>query len=337
LANIRDVAKKAGVSAASVSRILSGDKAFSASQETRQAVFEAIKELKYVYVPVVRGHNVNQQKANQVGCIITSAFGNHRVGLNYNHQLVELRRSLSAKGLTLAFSISEMELQNEAIFQEFFQNPPAALVYMANIPGELYQRLKSCVPYGVGINCFFPDMDNVTFDKEKVIENAVTYLVGLGHKNIAYIGGPGKLKADLSTSRRYQGYLIGMEKNKLQVRKEYIKNCLWLVDTCYKQTLEMLSGPEIPDAIICGTDNVVFSIYRAIYERQLRIPQDIAIFSCEMLPISQYITPPVTSIEVPVENMADAAVELLYQRINGLATATMDLIFRSKMIIQAST
>jgi DNA-binding LacI/PurR family transcriptional regulator len=338
LANIRDVAKKAGVSIASVSRILSGDKTFSVSQETRRAVFEAIEELKYVYVPILRERRrtVNME-GKQVGCIITSAFGDHCVSLNYNHNLIELKRSLSEKGFNICLTISESELQDEGIFRKMLQNPLDALVYMANIPKELFERLHSKINYGIGFNSSFPEIDNVTFDKEAAIENAVSYLVGKGHKNIAYIGGPGKLKAALSTSRRYRGYLTGMEKNNLPVRPELVKNCLWLVDTCYTQTREILNNPKIPDAIICGTDNIVFSVYRAVYEKRLRIPQDIAVFGCEMFPASSYITPAVTSVEVPVESMADTAADLLFKRINGLCVPTMEIVFRSRMVIQAST
>jgi DNA-binding LacI/PurR family transcriptional regulator len=331
------VAKKAGVSAASVSRILSGDKTFSASQETRKAVFEAIEELEYAYVPVLRGRPEVNQNGKQVGCIITSAYGNHHVSLSYNHQLIELKRSLSEKGFNFTFTISESEIQNEAIFQEALQNPPDALVYMASIPRELFERLHVKVKHGIGFNSSFPEIDNVTFDKEAAIEQAVSYLAGKGHKNIAYIGGPGKLKAALSTSRRYQGYLSGMKKNNLPTRPELMKNCLWLVDTCYTQTREILENPKIPDAIICGSDNIVFSVYRAIYEKRLRIPQDIAVFSCEIIPASLYITPAVSSVEVPLASMTDTTAELLLQRVNGLSIPTMEIVFRSKMVIQAST
>jgi DNA-binding LacI/PurR family transcriptional regulator len=337
LANIRDVAKRAGVSAASVSRILSGDKTFSASPETRRSVLEAMKELKYVYVPVSNKQNNSGENTKQVGCIITSAFGNHRVALHYNYQLSELERSLSEKGFARAFTVSELELQNEEIFQNTFKKIPSALVYLATIPTELYKRLRTVVPHGIGINCSYPDIDIISFDKEKAIENAVTYLAGRGHKKIAYIGGPGKLKAELSTSRRYRGYLFGLEKNNLPFRSDLVKNCYWLVNTCYAQTSELLNGSEIPDAIICGTDSMVFSIYRAVYEKHLKIPEDIAVFSCEMLPFSQYITPAVTSMEVPVKEMMNTVAELLSMRMNGLSVPTMEIIYRSKMIIQAST
>jgi DNA-binding LacI/PurR family transcriptional regulator len=223
------------------------------------------------------------------------------------------------------------------VFQKIMQNPPDALVYMATIPKDLFEQLHSKVNYGIGFNSSFSEIDNVTFDKEAAVENAVSYLVGKGHKNIAYIGGPGKLKAALFTSRRYRGYLMGMEKNNLPIRPKLVKNCLWLVDTCYTQTQEILNGPEIPDAIICGTDNIVFSVYRAIYEKRLRIPQDIAVLSCEMFPTSLYITPAITSVEVPVESMANTAAELLLKRINGLSIPTIEVVFRSKMVIQAST
>jgi LacI family transcriptional regulator len=336
LANIRDIAKKAGVSASSVSRILSGDKSFGASQETRKAVFKAMEELEYVYVPIPRDRHKIKNSAGRLGCIITSAYGKC-VDLLYNNTLMDLRRRFTDKGFNISLLVSEMELQNEGIFSRSFQQPPVALIYMANIPRKLFERIHTLVPCGIGYNSSFPEIDNITFDKEKAIENVVVYLAGKGHKKIAYIGGPGRLKADLSTSRRYQGFRNGIEACGLELRSGWIKNCYWLIDECHKKTHELLNGPEIPDAIVCGSDNIVFSVYRAVYEKQLCIPKDIAIFSCEKLPVSQYITPTLSTIEIPEDDMNNAAVELLVQRINGLQSAPMEIIFRTQMVIQAST
>jgi DNA-binding LacI/PurR family transcriptional regulator len=336
LANIREIAKKAGVSASSVSRILSGDKNFSASQETRKAVFKAVEELEYVYVPIPRDRHKIKPNAKRLGCIITSAYGNY-VDLLYNSTLLDLRRKFSEKGFEMSAIASEMELQNEDVFQKNFQPLPVALIYMADISRDSFERTHAHIPCSIGYNSSFPEIDNITFDKEKAIENAVAFLAGKGHKKIAYIGGPGKLKADLSTSRRYQGFRNGIEKSGLELKPGWIKNCYWLIDECYKKTNELLNNGEIPDAIVCGSDNIVFSVYRAIYEKQLRIPKDIAVFSCEKLPVSRYITPALSTIEVPVDDMNNAAVELLVRRINGLKTTPMEIVFRTRMVIQSST
>ncbi len=339
MSTIREVAKKAGVSTATVSRTLSGDESFSASEETRKAVFDAVKELGYL--PNVHYKNkINKSISSNklsVGCIVSSAFGNHEFNQSYLRVFSELEKQLDKREVSLAFCASELELREEAQFRKFFKDPPNGIVYIVRIDNDMYRKIKKIVPFGIGLNSFYPDIDNVTYDKERAIENAVSFLIESGRKNIAYIGGPGILKAPLDTSRRFNGYLQGLKNHDIPMNEEYVKNCMWIVDTCYEQTQHLLGLSTPPNAIICGSDNMIFSVLRAIYEKGLHIPNDIAVLSCEQLPISEFITPALTTIKVPISHIAKTATELLIKRINGYDEPPMDIIYRSQLIIKDST
>ncbi len=337
MASIREVARFANVSASTVSRVLSGDTEFNVTEETRQAVFHAVKELGYV--PYMNRRKNNNKKANTVltvGCIFSSMYGNEQVDLNYNRMISLTEKYLNKENVSLSFTMSEHKIENPAQFKKFSENPPDGIIFMARTNDDLYEKIRSIVPYGVGLNSYYPDIDNVTYGKERTMEQAVNYLLSLGRKQIAYIGGPGKYDGNLFTSRTFTGYKNTLEKYQLY-DEQYVKNCRWLVEQCYTKTKELLELSPRPDAIICGSDNIAFSVYRAIYEKGFHIPEDIIVMSGSELPISEFLTPALTTFEVPQERIVKTVVDLLLKRIRGYAEPPVEIVYPSKLIIREST
>lgn len=337
MATIREVAKLAKVSSSTVSRVLSGDTEFNVTDETRQAVFQAVKESGYVpYMNRKKGTAKKKNTSLSIGCVFSSMYGNEQVDLNHNRLLSLTEKYLSRENVSLSFAVSEHKIADAAQFREFAQNPPDGIIFMVRATEELYKKIRSVVPCGIGINSYYPDIDNVTYGKERTMEQAVDYLSNLGCRHIAYIGGPGKYDGNLSTSRTFTGYKNTSEKYE-SYDERYIRNCRWLIDKCYEQTKELLELSPRPDAIICGSDNISFSVYRAIYERGLRIPEDIMVMSGAELPISEFLTPTLTTFEVPYEQIVRTAVELLLKRLHGYSELPHEIVYPSRLIIREST
>lgn len=338
LATIYDVAARAGVSTATVSRILSNDPTFSVKEETRRQVCRAVEELNYMpYIRVKKNAGTKKDPdKKKVGCFITPNSGRRQVMLTYEHQLRELERSLTQHNMDLAFTATEYDIKSERDFAALAGQDTAALVFMCNPPEPVYRRMRSLAPCAVGISCRMADIDNVTYDKEQSAQAGVTLLAQHGRRKIAFIGGPGLPDGSIETSRRYRGYEFGMRQNGLAIHPDYVRNCDWNVEACYHQTQEILRLSDPPDAIICVSDNMIFSVYRAIYEAGLQIPADIAVFSCKASHIAAFITPSITTTSVPVREMADAAVDLLERRIRGEQFPLVDLMLRSTMVLNDS-
>ncbi len=334
---IREVAKHAGVSTATVSRIISGDPSFSVSEATKNKVFDVVKELGYV--PYFRRSNhvaVPKNINMQVGCIFSSMYGNEQLDPTFIQRMDVLEKLLAEHNIKISFAMSELEIKKTSRLQKLRENSPHGLIFMVNTFFDLYKELRSIVPHGVGIDCFYPDMDNVTYDKERGMERLVHYLVEQGRQRIAYIGGPGRLNANLNSSRRFHGYRNALESYDLY-DPTYAKNCTWKLEECYTHTQALLNLPQKPDAIILGSDNLSFSAYRAIYEKGLQIPKDIAVIGGTKLPISDYLSPKLSTLEIPVEQIAKTAIEILLKRIQGDDTPPVEMVYSSKMIIREST
>ena len=339
---IRDVAKKAGVSPATVSRILSGDETFSASEETRKKVTRAVQELGYVpYLNYRRERKqkmTSEQSQTSVGIITSAAYGKRKANASYLTLYHDVERELLKNNFRVPFSIAESELEDPTTFEKYFSNPPDALVYLVRMKQTLFQKLQKIVPRGIAVDSHYETLDNVTYDKERAMQTAVDYLYQQGRRKIAYIGGPGMLRTSLQTSRRFDGYKKGLFEHDLPVREEYTKNCFWLVDICYQQTRELLELSEIPDAIICGGDSFhLFSIFRAIYEKGLRIPEDIAVISFTLSSVSDFISPSPTSMEYSTGLIAATTVELLKRRLDGLDIPPIEIVYPTKLVVRDST
>ncbi len=337
MATIREVANLANVSASTVSRVLSGDTGFSVTEETRKSVFQAVKELGYV--PYMNRQKKEGKKGNPdmtIGCIFSSMYGNEQVDPSHNRLLNLTEKYLNQENISLSFTVSEHEMENPSYFKQFSENPPDGIIFMVRANKDIYRKIRKVVPYAIGVNSYYPDIDNVTYSKERTMEQAVDYLLNKGKQHIAYIGGPGEFEGNLFTSRRFFGYKNTLEKHELYNEK-YVKNCRWLIDRCYTQTKELLELSPMPDAIICGSDNIAFSVYRAIYEKGLRIPEDIMVVSGEELPISEFLTPTLTTFEIPRVHIVQIAVEMLLKRIHGYTDPPTEILFPAKLIVREST
>lgn len=333
---IRDVAAMAGVSPATVSRILSGDESFSVRQETRKAVFDAVKKMGYI--PYVNKKTRSRQSSahpKNVGCVTTSAFGNKQYDPGTHHIFQELKKELDLRDISLFHLAAESEIIAEP--ERFFPLNCDAVVIMANIDRTLYRCIREGTKHIISVNSYFPEIDNITYDKERSAASVVQHLVDLGHRRIAYIGGPGILKQDLRTSRRFAGFRVGLMCSGLLPDERLEKNCLWLSDRALAQTKELLSLDQPPDAVICGSDNIVFPVYRAIMESGLRIPEDIAVASCGQLPISEYCSPTLTTVQIPVHDITVAAADMLVRRMDGYDAPPREIVFSSSLLIREST
>ena len=116
MATIREVAKLAKVSSSTVSRVLSGDTEFNVTDETRQAVFQAVKESGYVpYMNRKKGTAKKKNTSLSIGCVFSSMYGNEQVDLNHNRLLSLTEKYLSRENVSLSFAVSEHKIAEAEI------------------------------------------------------------------------------------------------------------------------------------------------------------------------------------------------------------------------------
>jgi DNA-binding LacI/PurR family transcriptional regulator len=176
---------------------------------------------------------------------------------------------------------------------------------------------------------------NVTTDKKQAAHEAVKYLIDLGHREIGFIGGPGG-----SIRLRYLGYRNALLESNISLRGDLIlESGSWGEDgqeTGYKSMLTLLEVEKKPSAIFAATDLRAIGAVKAIREKGLRVPEDIAIVSFDDIPESSSCQPPLTTLHPPRYECGYHAVKLLKQLIEGKKKEPQTVILPTKLVVRKS-
>ena len=330
MASIRDVAKLAGVSITSVSRVLNNDKTFIIPEETRDKIQKAIQELNY---RVPDSYVKNTPTKFSVGCIQRLTVEGHKD--NYFTTIVSgVKQHLSKHGKSLQFLLTQLDFETND-YENIFQTYPKGLIIMGDISKEAYTFLKTKIKYIVGIDTTYDDIDNIRYNRFEAGIEAVEYLIKCGHKKIAYIGSNINLH-DYKNIGRYEAYLRVMHANGLELNPNWVVDSKWHRDTCFKETIKLLQSNDRPTAIFVASDYMAIAAMSAIHSIGLKVPEDISVIAISDIVESAYLTPPLTTISIPQKDMGKIASEVLLQRINGDTTLKKQIFVPCKLIIRNS-
>ena len=330
MASIRDVAKLAGVSITSVSKVINNDTSFSISNETKKRIYDAIEQLNY---QIPNSYKTPKQSRFNIGCIQRLTIEGNKD--NYFSTIASgIKEQLSKSGKALQFSLTQFDFESED-YKTMFQNYPLGLIIMGDISEDAYEFLKTKIKYLVGIDTSYDDIDNIRYNRFAAGVQAVEHLVECGHKKIAYIGS-NIAQDNLKNIGRFEAYTRVLKKNNLPIKDEWIINCHWHRDTCYEETIKLLSREDKPTAIFVASDQMAIASMSAIHSLGLRIPEDISVVAISDIVEAAYLTPPLTTVSIPQKEMGKLATEIMLQRINGDSTITKQVFVPCKLIIRNS-
>lgn len=330
MASIRDVAKLAGVSITSVSRVLNNDKNFNITEETRKKIFDAITELNY---KIPESYSKNNLKKHNIGCIQRLTVEGNKD--NYFATILSgVRSHLSKYGKSLEFLFTQLDFDSSN-YQNIFQTYPNGLIIMGDISDEAYNFLKSKIKYIVGVDTSYQDIDNIRYNRFDAAVEAIEYLIKCGHQKIGYIGSnitPDNLK----NVGRFEAYNRVMKLNNLPINPKWIIDSKWQKDICYNETIKLLKSEDRPTAIFAASDHMAIVAISAINSLGLKVPNDVSIVAISDIMESAYVTPPLTTISVPQKEMGKLATEVLLQRINGDTTIKKQIFVPTKLVVRNS-
>lgn len=326
---IYEVAKEAGVSITTVSRVLHGKS--TVSRETKEKVEEVIRRLNYRPSAIARG--LTGQKTNTIGIILPKLV-NPNYALVFNGAYEEARKhghavslfpwkSLNTQDYNPALMLAERRLDGVIVNVE----------YLAPADEEMLRRelkeLKQYMPV-VLIGCVPKDFQypTISYNHAECMRQVMKYLVSLGHERIAFIGG---VEEDRDEYRRDVGYMDGLQEARLPYVSSYRVYCNATAEAGENAMTEMLTSlqPKYrPTAVIALNDLVSLGCQRAIMKMNLRIPEDISLVGCDNLFFTAYNNPPLTSIDTKQQELGARAVRMLLEGRQGREDAEWELIKR---------
>ena len=163
---------------------------------------------------------------------------------------------------------------------------------------------------------------------------AAEHLVELGHERIAVIGGP----TDVLCSRaRVDGYRASMGAAGLSIPPGYVRYGDFLSATGYRETMALLELPTPPTAIFVCADQMALGAYEALYEKGMRVPDDVSIVGFDDLDEARWAIPPLTTVRQPLTEMAGMATRMLLTLVSGEELETTRVELATPLVVRAST
>ena len=341
---LKDIARKVGFSISTVSRVLNNDMSRHISPETRTKIWKAAKELGYVSDEEAKPSPGNAAKpgaaagGRQIGCIVSVPQN------KYNHPyfspiLEGIEKKLSELGCSLAYVITMKEIEGEKAIRRLVQEHKLdGCIIVEGIRPDIYEYIKKIVPAVVGIDIADPTVPVISYDRVQAAKSAVAHLIEQGHRQIGFIGGTG-LTGDIEREKRYRGYRAALQEAGLEADPQWIINSGWDVDVTYSRMSELLdtNGLRIPTAIFAASDMMAISAMRAVAERGLRIPQDIAFVGLDNIEVSQYTSPPLSTVHIPKSEIGMMAAKVLVDQIEGHHPLPFRMLLPYRLLIRQSS
>jgi DNA-binding LacI/PurR family transcriptional regulator len=326
---MRDVARRAGVSTATVSRALAGSGAVS--PEVRQRVLSVAAELSYV--PSRLPANLRSKSVR----ILSLVVGNVR-----NPYFPELiggaEEAAGRAGFSLLFGDSDEDAGREsAILSQLAVERVAgvAIAAAAGVTAGLRAVLAVRIPV-VAVDRRLPglEIDTVTVDNEAAMYRGVRHLLELGHRRIALVGGP----LDVSSiSERHEGYLRALDEAGIAPDPELILHADLREAVAWTATTEVLARRPAPTALVTVNNLATVGALKAVRHAGLRVPDDVSVLGFDDLLAGELLDPPLTAIAQPTYSIGQRAIELLVRRIVSPDDPVSDLVLDTELIVRAST
>lgn len=307
-----EVAKKAGVSFITVSRVINNRE--NVKEETRKKVLKVIKELGYYPNSLARGLNIN--KTFTIGIIVP--FTNHIFSTSYYVELLSgVEKACAEYNYHILLYPKKDEKDIIDYQQLFFERKVDGLIIIAPEINDKQIKVinKNDIPCVVvdgrqsGKNIIFIDSNNLDG-----AFFATEYLIKNNHKDIGFISGSTYMR---NGKDRLDGYLKALKRYKLPVREGLIKNGNFSEDSGYIYMKELLSESQRPTAVFASNDTMAIGAMRAVQEKDLTVPDDMSIIGFDDIKMLNFITPSLTTVKQFSFNMGYTASNYLIEKING--------------------
>lgn len=328
---MNDVAKRAGVSIATVSRVLNNNG--NVNDATRAKILKAIKDLKYQPSRVAKRLRSKSVSSNLFGVLIPDIENPFYVDV-----LRGIEEAAYKNNSAIIMCNFGQDEKKEKLYLEILQSE--AIDGLIAAPArEDDPQLKKMVKDGLPVVCVDRglkgiDVDVVMVDNVTGAFNAVNFLIESGYKRIAYIAG---LRTVPSSLLREKGYREALAVNGIPFNEELVRFGNSKHKSGVELCNELLKLPNPPDAIFTGNNLITLGALETIHKRKLQIPKDIAIVGFDDMYWSSSLNPPLTAVRQPAFEIGKRAMELLLQRIQDPERSSIQMTLNTELMKRSST
>ncbi|CAG9623140.1 LacI family DNA-binding transcriptional regulator [Sutcliffiella rhizosphaerae] len=327
MANIQQVAKQAGVSVATVSRVLNGQNIVSS--KTRVKVEDAIKKLNYE--PSMLGRNLRNSESRLLLILIPTIS---------NPFYLEIIQGIETFAISQNYNIllceTDSDPMKENIYFDLVRKKMADGIISMD-PAVNVETLKTLAEKYAIIQCSEYEENSgipyVTIDNEEASYRAVKHLIQIGHKKIALMNSDEKY---LYARQRIKGYKRALEENGIIINNEYIIHTEHVGFENGQQAMKkILKIQDRPTAVFAVSDLLAIGALKEINTNGLHVPNDIAIVGFDKIDFSNMTNPTLTTVAQPMYKMGTVAAKMLIDKIRGEHVES--IILDHELLIREST
>lgn len=328
-ARLSEVAKLAGVSAATVSRAINSPE--KVSIELRQRVAAAVDQLHYV--PDGAARALASRRSRTIGAVVpTLDIAIFAAGV------VALQNRLNAAGYTLLVANAEYDLSREAQeVRALVERGVDGLVLVGGVHApEVRKLLKTKqIPFVNTYNFGANENDPcIGFDNRAAAARVVDYLCDLGHREFAVITSPFRNNDRIAARRT--GFLEGLVAHGIELAPERVVEVPYTIAEGRTALGSLLRSQSLVTAVLCAADVLAIGAVQECRTLGLRVPEDLSVTGFDDLDLAMHMDPPLTTVRIPAAELGTRAADYLLARING-AQVPQRIELSASLIVRRST
>ncbi len=327
VATIKDVAREASVSVATVSRVFNG--AGVVREETARRIREVAATLRYA--PHTGARSLITNRTNTLGVLLPDLYGEFFSELIHGIDLTARRG-----GYHILVARSEGRTQTEEAMRAMrgrvdgllLMSPDIDANTLLNVPADLPVVLLCSPSQGA-------EVDSVTIHNMRGARAMVGHLISIGHERIAIIKGSA---GNFDAAERLRGYHAALAEAEILPDPSLEKTGDFTEAGGYDAALELLAEPNRPTAVFAANDSMAIGALSAFRESGVKVPGDIAVAGFDDIPLARFMDPPLSSVRVPISDLGATAVDMLLYAIThkNLHTRRRERV-STEVVIRRST
>lgn len=304
---IRDVARHAGVSPATVSRVLNHS-SHPVSEQGRRRVLAAARRLSYI--PNLLARSLLTRETAAIGVLIPDVSNPYYAAI-----LRGVEDTIGPSGRTVILCNTDRNPEKQRLYLRALMERRVDGILIA---GGSFGRAEAEITGGslplVMIGRHRARFPSVRIDNVAAGAAATRHLLALGHRRIACLAGP---RYSLTAADRVKGYTGALRAAPLPVDRRLVVEVGFAPVGLAGVMERLFAMPDCPTAIVAPNDQVAIGVIRALYERGLRVPGDVSVVGFDDTPLASFVVPSLTTVAVPTHDLGRVAVELLLAVLDG--------------------
>ncbi|OEF07144.1 LacI family DNA-binding transcriptional regulator [Vibrio genomosp. F10] len=329
MTTISDVSRIAGVSKATVSRVINGTG--QVKESTRELVKSVMQELNYKPSSVAQA--LATKSGNSIGLVLSDFTGSY-FGILLKQASVSA--DLMGKQLLIADGHNQAESELKAVHSLVEKRCDVIVLYSRMLSSDQITALNQSIDIPiVNVGRQLPENAgySISFDQQHAVKMAVDHLVESGHRSITYLG---PTPSTPTSTSRSQGFTLAINQHTTTKIESYQHPCEFGFIEGYQAGKALLSKGSLTSAIVAASDDIAIGCIKAFSEQGMSVPKDISIISIDNDPCSAFVTPSLTTVEIPIQAIMAQAMSVAQKLIEGHTLFESEVI-QGQLIVRDST